>query len=295
MRFCQVDGTTLVADEPAFDPYATIVSSPSKPVPLVPTVETAAPEIAAPQAVAEDPLHQTVGSVPIEAPDDVLDLPQADPLKTMYASDSEMQEILATDEPTVGETQSPEPPSFIAPEPPAPSFGDMAPPPSPFSTPNSVLEPAAPQPEVFEDPAPYPPVFDEPATVMQPKVDVPFNPPAPVAEWTPPPAPDANWQNQQIGSNTPFQPPPAGTGSQNQTLGIISLVLGILSFLCLGLLGSIPAIILGMMQRSKIRNNPGEFGGGGFAMAGIVLGVLNIIVTVIVLVIYVVLIAANMR
>src|SRR5438445_12437735 len=115
--------------------------------------------------------------------------------------------------------------------------------------------------------------------MIQPSFDSPFETPAPapVAEWTPPPAPDAGWQNQEIGSNTPFQPPPTGAAGQNSTLGIISVVLGVLSFLCLGFLGSIPAIILGFMQRSRIKNNPAEYAGGGLAMVGIILGVLNII------------------
>ena len=47
--------------------------------------------------------------------------------------------------------------------------------------------------------------------------------------WTPPAAPEQSWENQEIGQNTPFQPPPAGVGGENKTLAIVSLVLGILS------------------------------------------------------------------
>ena len=81
---------------------------------------------------------------------------------------------------------------------------------------------------------------------------------------------------------------------ENKTLAIVSLVLGILSFVCLGFLGSIPAIVLGFMQRSKIKSNPSEFGGGGMAMAGIVIGALNIVFTIVVLILYAGLIFANM-
>ena len=113
------------------------------------------------------------------------------------------------------------------------------------------------------------------------------------ATWSPPPAPDASWQNQEIGQNTPFQPPVAADG-QNNTLAIVSLVLGILSFVCLSWLGAIPAIITGFMQRSNIKKNPTEYGGGGMAMTGIILGVANIVLSIIVGIIYILLIAGNL-
>ena len=122
MRFCQVDGTPLVDDAPAFDPYATIVGGPIAfepapeyvPEPVEPVVETAAP----------DPeIHYTVGSIPIAEPDDVLDLPSTDPLKTMYVSEAEMQSALSNADimeiPPIEEVLQPTPPSFIAPESPS--------------------------------------------------------------------------------------------------------------------------------------------------------------------------------
>ena len=322
LRFCQVDGTPLVDDAPAFDPYATIVSSPAPPAPV------AEPEAAATiEAAVPDPKPVAA----IAEPADVLDLPSEDPLKTVYVSDAEMRDALSSEAPaagkpviemtTVEELPAPEPPSFSVPDVPAPSFGEAAPPPSPFAMSDAPAEEPASKPSVFDEPPPPPPVFDEPAplfdeaaTMIQMPVSVPFEPPAPapsfeppppapvfetpiaapVAEWTPPPAPDASWQNQPIGSNTPFQPPPAGVG-QNTTLGLVSLILGIASFVCLGFLGSVPAVILGFMQRSKISNNPAEYGGGGMAMAGINLGAINIVVTVIILILYAGLIFANMR
>src|SRR5580765_1925326 len=103
MRFCQVDGTPLVDDAPAFDPYATIVA---QPIPSIKTEEPAveaAPEAAAVEVPAETPaaevaegpvIHQTIGSLPISEPQDVLDLPENDPLKTMYVSEDELQAAL---------------------------------------------------------------------------------------------------------------------------------------------------------------------------------------------------------
>ncbi|MEQ1644352.1 MAG: hypothetical protein ABL959_12975, partial [Pyrinomonadaceae bacterium] len=100
MRFCQTDGTPLVDDtpvvdaEPAFDPYATIVGTKANVIeiaPEEPAVE-AAPEPADVEAAVEEPvIHQTIGSMPIAPPEDVLDLPSNDPLKTMYVSETEMQ------------------------------------------------------------------------------------------------------------------------------------------------------------------------------------------------------------
>ncbi len=308
MRFCQLDGATLVDDEPAFDPYATIVSTPSKPIILEPE---AVEEVAAPvEEAAEEPIiHQTVGSIAIAPPDDILDLPEVDPLKTMYASDTEMSEILAEQSPVADEAAveepvveqpafeepvavekvaEPEPPSFIAPEVAAPSFGDMSPPPSPFSTPEVAGEGAVPQP-VFDEPAPAEPMFDEAATMIQPavSVDIPFDPPQPVAEWTPPPAPDPSWQNQEIGANTPFQPPPAGVGGENKTLAIISLVTGILSLFCCGwFIPGIVAIVLGFIAKGKATSDPANYGGAGLALGGIITGAISLVLGVIVVILY---------
>jgi Mn2+/Fe2+ NRAMP family transporter len=49
------------------------------------------------------------------------------------------------------------------------------------------------------------------------------------------------------------------------------------------------------MQRNNIKNNPSEYGGGGMAMAGMILGGINLVLTIIIFVIYALLILANMR
>ncbi len=275
MKFCQVDGTALeaAAEEPAFDPYATMVSTPSKPI--SPPEEPSQPETPVGQS--------SMSAVPISAPDDVLDLPEVDPLKTMMVSKDELQEALGGSTPAeepVLETPEPEapamptPPEFITPEvddnATVPSFGEMAPPPSPFSEPDP--QPSYDQPTPSYD-QPAQPQWDEPATMIQTPAEIPFEPPAPVQEWTPPPAPDAQWQNQQIGSQTPFQPPPAGVGGQNKTLPIVSLVLGILSICCYvsPILG-IAALITGWLGLKNIKNDPNTYGGRGLALAGMICG-----------------------
>jgi len=55
-------------------------------------------------------------------------------------------------------------------------------------------------------------------------------------------------------------------------LAIASLILGIGGLTVLPLLGSIVAIILGIMARNDIRQRPHEVSGDGIALAGIVLG-----------------------
>ena len=108
----------------------------------------------------------------------------------------------------------------------------------------------------------------------------PFNSPIQQTEWTPPPAPVAEWQNQDLGANTPFQPPPAASG-QDQTLAIVSLVCGVLSIVCCGAIAGIPAIITGFMAKNNVDSNPNQYGGRGFALAGMILGGISIFFTII--------------
>jgi hypothetical protein len=66
---------------------------------------------------------------------------------------------------------------------------------------------------------------------------------------------------------------------QNSTNAIISLISGILGLTLLPLIGSIIAIITGIMARKEIRaaqNNGGTIGGNGMATAGLVMGWIGI-------------------
>jgi hypothetical protein len=246
MRFCQADGTPLVEDAP-IDPYKTMVATPA--------------DIAAAKSASQS--------------DDVLDLPSAsDPAKTMFASEDEIRrEMEAHDEQVI------DIPPLVEPE--APSFAEPTPPPSPFSTPDLGGQTVPPIPSPFDEPKPStyepPPVpsFAEPEPMREEPSFNPFDQPAPMAqsEWAPPPAPDAGWQNQQIGQDTPFQPPVAGTGSVNQTLPIVSLVLGILSLCCyISPLTGLAALITGFIGIKNANNDPRHYGGKGLAIAGMILG-----------------------
>ena len=303
MRFCQVDGTPLVDDAPAFDPYATMMARPE--------------DLSSIKGAAEEPVvSQPEEAPPIAEPEDVLDLPEADPLKTMYVSEEEMQAVLTGETkaesdiveiPPVAESApTPEPPSFSVPDVPAPNFGDVSPPLSPFSSSELKDDPASDRAAFHEaqtmyqspvtpsEPEPFQPSEPEPFQAPEPEPvkteEKPFEPsfssspeppsspfdtpPAvPVAEWTPPPAPDASWQNKEIGSNTPFTPPAAGTGNVNQTLPIVSLVLGILSICCyISPLTGLAALITGYMGMKNANNDPQNYGGKNFAIAGMILG-----------------------
>ena len=70
------------------------------------------------------------------------------------------------------------------------------------------------------------------------------------------------------------------TGGEKKGLAIASFVLGLGSFVfCLSVLGGIPAIILGHIAHARARRSPAEYGGAGFAVAGLVLGYLSVVLT----------------
>lgn len=65
--------------------------------------------------------------------------------------------------------------------------------------------------------------------------------------------------------------------AQKQTAGlaIASLVLGIAGFVLIGPLGAIPAVICGHIAKSRIKKSQGALGGDGMALAGLILGYVN--------------------
>jgi hypothetical protein len=78
---------------------------------------------------------------------------------------------------------------------------------------------------------------------------------------------------------TQIQPQPQ---TQTEDKAVISLILGILSFVGLSILAGIPAIILGRMSRSNIRASSGRLTGEGMATAGMVLGWISVGICVLV-------------
>jgi hypothetical protein len=69
----------------------------------------------------------------------------------------------------------------------------------------------------------------------------------------------------------------------NSTLAITSLVLGIVSVLCLGILAGIPAIVTGHIARGRARKFPDRYGNAGLGLAGVILGYVSVVETVVIL------------
>ena len=65
------------------------------------------------------------------------------------------------------------------------------------------------------------------------------------------------------------------------TLAVVSMVLGIASYVFLPIVGAVAAIVTGHMARGQIKQT-GE-GGSGFALAGLILGYVHVVLAVIVI------------
>jgi hypothetical protein len=65
---------------------------------------------------------------------------------------------------------------------------------------------------------------------------------------------------------------PYAGAQQTEGKATASMVLGILSLTCAGLVTGIPAFVLGMMSKKEIERSNGALGGGGMAMAGMITG-----------------------
>ncbi|WP_394838440.1 DUF4190 domain-containing protein [Pendulispora rubella] len=71
-----------------------------------------------------------------------------------------------------------------------------------------------------------------------------------------------------------------GAPIPNESKAVTSLVFGVLSISCLGILAGVPAVILGLLARRDIGRSGGALGGKGMANAGIVLGAFTSVITV---------------
>jgi predicted RNA-binding Zn-ribbon protein involved in translation (DUF1610 family) len=84
--------------------------------------------------------------------------------------------------------------------------------------------------------------------------------------------------------SSPLATPP---DTRRRGAAISSLVLGILSLLCFGILTGIPAIILGHKAHTRARRLPAQYAGGGMAIAGFILGYIGSLVMVALMVAFV--------
>ncbi|NJN97102.1 MAG: DUF4190 domain-containing protein [Anaerolineales bacterium] len=69
---------------------------------------------------------------------------------------------------------------------------------------------------------------------------------------------------------------PDYASSQTNTMAIISVIAGVVSWVALPLIGGVVAIVTGHMARNEIKNNPG-MQGDGLAIAGLILGYLHMV------------------
>jgi type II secretory pathway pseudopilin PulG len=69
--------------------------------------------------------------------------------------------------------------------------------------------------------------------------------------------------------------------TKRQGMAVTSLVLGILSVMCFGLLAGLPAIILGHTAHRRARKAPDRYTGAGLAVAGFLMGYASLITTLI--------------
>ncbi len=77
----------------------------------------------------------------------------------------------------------------------------------------------------------------------------------------------------------PMVPPPVY--AQTSSMATISLVAGIASWVLLPLIGAIVAVITGHMAKTEIRNSGGHLTGDGMATAGLILGYIQLGLTVV--------------
>jgi hypothetical protein len=297
MRFCQTDGTALVEkNEPPPDPYKTMVARKE--------------DIAA--AIPKETPSSVVPPIPSPLEDEVLEIPPAnDPNKTQFVSEAELRaEMEAHSENQVIDV----PPATEAAPSAIPISGDQdatpplpmgsEPPPSPFAAPaadepgpaNFPTSPPIPSPFDAKFPEPESPRAETespaPSFAEPPSASSAFEPPAQAApmaqaEINPPSKPEPNMQNPQNFGQQPFNPPASG-GGQNSTLAIISLICGILGMtVCCGsFVVSLVAVILGFMARGKATSDPGNYGGAGLALGGIITGAIGLLGSLIVIVLY---------
>ena len=95
----------------------------------------------------------------------------------------------------------------------------------------------------------------------------------------PPPPPSSPYGGSPYGGAAPQQ--------STSVMSIIALVLGIISIPACGcFVFSVAAIVLGILGRNEVKKSGGAKKGGGMATAGLVIGVVTLVIAVIVNVLY---------
>ncbi|MEO8663991.1 MAG: DUF4190 domain-containing protein [Ignavibacteria bacterium] len=106
----------------------------------------------------------------------------------------------------------------------------------------------------------------------------------------PPPPPPPSF-------NPPPPPIPPGsmnTGGSASSNAIIALVLGILSFISCGIIAAIPAWIMGKKEINEINAGRSSQAGLTFAKIGMWLGIINIILSILAIIFFVIALIAGL-
>ncbi|MEP6924129.1 MAG: hypothetical protein ABI954_06670 [Pyrinomonadaceae bacterium] len=265
MKFCQADGTPLLDEAPQFggeeDPFKTVLAETEKPSASEP------PDF--------DPMKTMLAAPP------QVDLPPPSPFGDAFSVEPKDTGVNA---PSFGDLNAPQ---FSDSPLPSESFPQQQPSSDNFGQQQSGGFGSAPRTPTFQEPEP-PQFGQQPNFGQQPFGEQPFG--QQPAEWIPPPVPQAGWDNQGLGQNTPFNPPPVRAGI-NQTLPIVSLGLGAASitigWCCsLGLLLAPAALITGFIGLSQIKKNPQTHGGKGLAIGGMATAGVFLAIYILIIVLY---------
>lgn len=244
MKFCQADGTPLIDEMPNAggndDPFKTVLAEDS--TAAEPQFDPMKTMLAPPPSVDLPPPS------PFGEPETKFsnEAPSFGDLGAPQFNNAPLPSETASDKYSGGFGQTPSEP-FGQPQPPFGGFAD------------------APRTPTFQEPEPP---FGQQASYNQPQFG------QQPTEWTPPPVPQTGWDNQALGQNTPFSPPPLQAQAQSQVFPIISLVTGIISIFCCWLspiLGTV-ALVMGYLSLGNIKKNSQLYGGRGLAIAGMVTG-----------------------
>jgi len=85
---------------------------------------------------------------------------------------------------------------------------------------------------------------------------------------------------EQIPVAKPVEAPPEAAAQPGASgRAVASLVLGILSLICMGFMAGIPAIILGSMELRAIKDGKAPKAGEGVAKVGYILGIVGTVMT----------------
>lgn len=243
---------------------------------------------------------QTSGNIEI-------DIPEEEEKAEPAAESTPAPEVAASEPAPSAAPAEPEPASTPA-DAPAPAAEELAAAPPAADKPSEPDKPSVPIPSPFEESMPpgfappATPPFEEKVNPVEPQAQTPEPEPEPelepemvnepVAEPLPSDFSDVSPGGDDIGEVEPAVPvvssgqeieasaaqPPAEGQAPNQTLSWVSLALGILSLpCCMSYIFGIAAIIVGFMARSKASAEPENYGGGTYAMIGIVLGLVSVL------------------